>query len=51
MMASILSERFYNNNWLKIIHQNHCFQIEQENMNSIIIGDSVMAGLMQYTFG
>ena len=42
------SERFYNNNWLKI-HQNHCFQVKQENFNSIIIGDSIVAGLTRYT--
>ena len=47
-MASIPSERFYNNNWLKI-HQNHCFQVKQENINSIIIGDSIVAGLTRYT--
>ena len=46
-MASIPSERFYNNNWLKI-HQNHCFQVKQENINSIIIGDSIVAGLTWY---
>ena len=51
IMASIPSERFYNNNWLKI-HQNHCFQVKQENNNSIIIGDSIVAGLTQIlTFG
>ena len=48
IMASIPSERFYNNNWLKI-HQNHCFQVKQENINSIIIGDSIVAGLTRYT--
>ena len=47
-MASIPSERFYNNNWLKI-HQNHCFKVKQENINSIIIGDSIVAGLTPYT--
>ena len=47
-MASIPSKRFYNNNWLKI-HQNHCFQVKQENFNSIIIGDSIVAGLTRYT--
>ena len=47
-MASIPSERFYNNNWLKI-HKNHCFQVKQENINSIIIGDSIVAGLTRYT--
>ena len=47
-MASVPSERFYNNNWLKI-HQNHCFKVKQENINSIIIGDSIASGLMRYT--
>ena len=47
-MASIPSERFYNNNWIKI-HKNHCFQVKQENINSIIIGDSIVAGLTRYT--
>ena len=47
-MASIPSERFYNNNWLKI-HCNHYFQVKHENINSIIIGDSIAAGLTQYT--
>ena len=47
-MASIPSERFYNNNWLKI-HQNHCFQVKQENINSIITGDSIVVGLTRYT--
>ena len=47
-MASIPSEGFYNNNWLKI-HQNHCFKVKQENINSIIIGDSIVSGLMRYT--
>ena len=47
IMASIPSER-YNNNWIKI-HKNHCFQVKQENINSIIIGDSIVAGLTRYT--
>ena len=47
-MASIPSERFYNNNWIKI-HQNHCFQVKKENINSIIIGDSIVADLTRYT--
>ena len=48
IMASIPSERFYNNNWIKI-HKNHCFQVKQENINFIIIGDSIVAGLTRYT--
>ena len=47
-MDSIPLKRFYNNNWLKI-HQNHCFQVKQENINSIIIGDAIVAGLTRYT--
>ena len=48
IMASIPSEGFYDNNWIKL-HQYHCFQVKQENINSIIIGDSIMAGLTGYT--
>ena len=48
IMASIPSERFYNNNWIKI-YKNNCFQVKQENINSIIIGDSIVAGLTRYT--
>ena len=48
IMASIPSERFNNNNWLKI-HQNHCFQVKQENIKFIIIGDSIVAGVTRYT--
>ena len=47
-MASIPSKRFYNNNWLKI-YPNHCLQVKQENINSIIIRDSVEAGYTRYT--
>ena len=48
IMASILTGRFYNNNWLKI-HQNLCFEVKQENINSIIIGYSIAAGLKRYS--
>ena len=47
-MASIPTERFYNNNWLNF-HQNHCLQVKQENINSITIGYSIVAGLTRYT--
>ena len=47
-MTSVPSVRFNNNNWLKI-NQNHCFQVNKENIHSIITGDSVIAGLTQYT--
>ena len=49
-MALIPAERFHNNNWLKI-HQNHCFEVKQEDINSIIMGDSIVTGLTRYTFG
>ena len=48
IMASIPTERFYNNNWLNF-HQNHCLQVKQENINSITIGYSIVAGLTRYT--
>ena len=47
-MASILSKRFNNNNWLKS-HHNHCFHVNHDNINSIIIGDSIVAGLTHYS--
>ena len=46
-MASIPSKRFNNYNWLKI-HHNHCFHVNHDNINSIIIGDSIVAGLTRY---
>ena len=47
VMASIPSKRINNNNWLKI-HHIHCFQVKHDNINSIIIGDSIVAGLTHY---
>ena len=47
-MASIPSKRFNNYNWLKI-HHNHCFRVHHDNINSIIIGDSIVAGLTRYS--
>ena len=47
-MASVPSERFYNNNWLKILH-NHAFQVKHEKINSIRIGDSIVTGLTRNT--
>ena len=46
-MASIPSKRVNNNNWPKIPY-NHCFHVNHGNINSIIIGDSVVAGLARY---
>ena len=47
-MASILSKSFNNNNWLKS-HHNHFFHVNHDNINSIIIGDSIVAGLTHYS--
>ena len=46
-MASIPSKRVNNNNWLKI-HYNYCFHVNHDNFNSILIGDSIVAGLTRY---
>ena len=46
-MASIPSKRFNSYNWLKI-HLNHCFHVNHDNINNIIIGDSIAAGLTRY---
>ena len=48
IMASIPSETFYNDNWIKI-HKNHCFQVKQESINSIKIGNSIVVDLTRYT--
>ena len=47
-MASISSKRFNNYNWLRS-HHNHCFHVNHDNINSIIIGDSIVAGLTRYS--
>ena len=47
-MASIPSKRFNNYNWFKI-HHNPCFHVNHDNTNSIIIGDSIVAGLTRYS--
>ena len=46
-MASIPSKRINNNNWRKI-HYNHRFHVNHDNIDSIIIGDSIVAGLTRY---
>ena len=46
-MASIPSTRINNKNWYKI-HCNHCFHVNHGNINSIITGDSIVAGLRRY---
>ena len=46
-MASISSKRVNDNNRLKI-HYNHIFHVNYDNINSIIIGDSIVAGVARY---
>ena len=46
-MASILFKRINNNTCLKI-HCNHSFHVNHDNINSIIIGGSIVAGLTHY---
>ena len=46
-MASIPSKRFNSYKWLKI-YLNHCFHVNHDNINNIIIGDSIAAGLTRY---
>ena len=47
-MASIPSKRFNNYNWFKI-HHSHYFHVNHDSINSIIIGDSIVAGLTRYS--
>ena len=47
-MALILSKRINNTNWLKI-HYIHCFNVNHDNINSIIVGDSIVEGLTRYS--
>ena len=46
-MASIPCKRINNNSWLKI-HYNHYVHVNHDNINSIIIGDSIVVGLTRY---
>ena len=46
-MASIPTKRINNNSWLEI-HYNHCFHINHDNTNSIIIRNSILVGLTLY---
>ena len=46
-MVSIPSKSFNNNNWLKI-HYNHFLHVSHDNINSIVIGDSILAGHTHY---
>ena len=46
-MASIPSQRYNKSNWL-ILHNNHCLLAKNSNATTLIIGDSIIAGLNRY---
>ena len=46
-MALIPTEHFYKFNWLDC-HCNHCFMIKDSKPNTLLLGDSTVAGLSRY---
>ena len=46
-MALIPTERFYKSNWVEY-HRNHCFKIKDSKPNTLLLGDSIVAGLSRY---
>ena len=46
-MALIPTERFNKSNWIEY-HRNHCFMIENAKPNTLLLGDSIVAGLSRY---
>ena len=46
-MASIPSQRYNKPNWL-ILHNNHCLLAKNSNATTLLIGDSIIAGLNRY---
>ena len=47
MMALIPAERFYKSNWIEY-HRNLCFMIKDSKPNTLLLGDSIIAGLSRY---
>ena len=47
MMALIPRERFYKSNWVEY-HRNHCFTIKDSKSHTLLLGDSIVAGLRGY---
>ena len=47
MMAFIPAERFYKSNWIEY-HRNHCSMIKDAKPNTLLLGDSIVAGLSRY---
>ena len=48
-MATYPSERYNKPNWLKL-HSNHCFIAKNSNATTLLIGDSIVAGLTRYPY-
>ena len=46
-MTTIPTERFNKLNWFKL-HNHHCTVAEKSNATTLLIGDSVVAGLSRY---
>ena len=47
MMALIPTEHFYKFSWVEY-HRNHCFMIKDSKPNTLLLGDSIVAGLSRY---
>ena len=46
-MALISAEPFYKSDWVEY-HRNHCFKIKDSKPNTLLLGDSIVAGLSRY---
>ena len=46
-MVLIPTERFNKSNWIEY-HCNHCFIIKNAKPNTLLLGDSIVAGLSRY---
>ena len=46
-MALTLTERFNKSNWIEY-HRNHCFMIKNAKPYTLLLGDSIKAGLSRY---
>ena len=46
-MTTIPTERFNKLNWFRL-HNHHCTVTEKSNATTLLIGDSIVAGLSRY---
>ena len=46
-MTTIPTERFNKLNWFKL-HNHHCTVAKKSNATTLLIGDSIVAGLSRY---